>query len=74
METRLLTKYRVFKLVLEHQPSGHGPTWAFRPLQGEEHHEFDTERAAHEWVADNPDILIRCREFVILPVYHLVLL
>jgi|GEM_PF-3507406 len=75
MNTRLLTKYRIFKL--SHEPATghdtHATAWSFRPLVGEEEHEFDTEQQAHEWIADNPEIMIRCREFVIVPVHHLVL-
>ncbi|WP_210518839.1 hypothetical protein [Hymenobacter terricola] len=72
MNTRLLTKFRIFKLTHERTP-GHDTVWSFKPLVGEENHEFDSEAAAHEWVADNPEIMIRCREFIIVPVYHLVL-
>jgi len=73
MNTQLLTKYRIFKLQHESPVPGHSATWTFKSLVGEESHEFDSEAAAHEWVADNPEIMIRCREFVIVPVYHLVL-
>jgi hypothetical protein len=73
MNTQLLTKYRIFKISHESAAAGISPAWSFKPLIGEENHEFDTEKAAHEWVAENPEIMIRCREFVIVPVYHLVL-
>ena len=73
METRLLTKFRIFKLTNDSASGEPGHSWAFKPMVGEENHEFDTTAAAHEWVAENPEIMIRCREFVIVPVYHLVL-
>jgi hypothetical protein len=73
METRLITKFRIFKLLHESVTPGHNPSWEFKPLVGEENHEFATEAEAHQWVLDNPEIMIRCREFMIVPVYHLVL-
>ena len=73
METNLLTKYRIFKLTFESNVHDHGSMWTYKPIQGEESHEFDTEKKALEWVHENPAIMIKCREFVILPVYHLVL-
>jgi len=73
METRFITKFRIVKLSLETHEKGSAPAWSFKPLSGEEYHEFDSAELAHEWIADNPEIMIRCREFTILPVYHLVL-
>ena len=73
METTLLTKYRIFKLALEVNAHDQGPTWTYKHLQGEQNHEFDSQVHALEWIHENPEIMIKCREFVILPVYHLVL-
>ena len=73
METTLLTKYRLFKLSFESNVHDHGSMWTYKPIQGEQNHEFDSEKDALEWVHENPEIMIKCREFVILPVYHLVL-
>lgn len=73
METRLLTRYRIFKLVFEPAGNDHGAMWTYKHLHGEQNHEFDSEKEALLWVHENPEIMIRCREFVILPVYHLVL-
>ena len=73
METTLLTKHRVLKLVFEPNVPDHDSMWTYKHLQGEENHEFDTEQEALQWVQENPTIMIKCREFVILPVYHLVL-
>ncbi|WP_201985407.1 hypothetical protein [Hymenobacter rubidus] len=73
METQLITKYRIFKMALDGPATSHSKSWTFRPLLGEENHEFDSTQAAHEWIAENPEIMIRSREFTILPVYHLVL-
>jgi hypothetical protein len=73
METTLLTKFRISKLTFEPNVHEHGSMWTYKPIQGEHNHEFDSEKEALEWVHENPEIMIKCREFVILPVYHLVL-
>ena len=73
METTLLTKYRLFKFTFESNVPDHGSMWTYKPIQSEENHEFDSEKEALDWVQENPEIMIKCREFVVLPVYHLVL-
>ena len=48
MKTRLITRYRIFKLTHESAGAGHRLAWSFKPLVGEEHHEFESKAAAHE--------------------------
>ena len=73
METSLVTKYRIFKLIFEFNVNEYGSMWTYKHIQGEEDREFDSEKEALEWVHENSEIMIRCREFVIFPVYHLAL-
>ena len=46
METTLLTKYRLFKLSFESNVHEHGSMWTYNPIQGEQNHEFDSEKDA----------------------------
>lgn len=73
METSLVTRYRIFKLIFESNVNEYGSMWTYKHIQGEKNHEFDSEKEALDWVHENPEIMIRCREFVIIPIYHLAL-
>ena len=68
----LVTKYALLGVRPEAEPSGHLLHLALRPVPGAPH-DFASEEAARQWALNNHDEMRHHREFVVLPVHHLVL-
>ncbi|UOQ99799.1 hypothetical protein MUN81_09945 [Hymenobacter sp. 5317J-9] len=69
---RIVTKYTLVGFRDETDPVNHTHHMALKPLPGVPH-DFDTEQAALDWALNNHEDMRRYREFVVLPVHHMVL-
>ncbi len=69
---RLVTKYTLLGLRPDSETVGHMHNLMLRPIAGTPH-DFDTEQAAIDWALGNHDDMRHHREFVVLPVHHMVL-
>jgi hypothetical protein len=69
---KIVTKYALLGLRDEADSTTHTHHMMLRPIIGAPNH-FDTEEAAYEWALGNHDDMRHHKEFVVLPVHHMVL-
>jgi hypothetical protein len=69
---RIVTKYTIVGFRNETDPVNHTHHMALKPVAGAPH-DFETEQAAFDWALGNHEDMRHHREFVVLPVHHMVL-
>jgi len=69
---KIVTRYTLLGLRPETDPAHHTLGMVLRPVPGVPH-DFPTEQAAFDWALGNHDDLRHHREFVVLPVHHMML-
>ena len=69
---KIITKYTLLGLRHENDPTTHTHSMVLKPVS-DAPHDFESEQAALDWALGNHDDLRHHREFVVLPVHHMVL-
>jgi hypothetical protein len=68
---KIVTKYALLGFRPENDSLGQAQM-ILKPIVGTPH-DFETEEDAHDWALNNHDDMRHHREFVVLPVHHMVL-
>ena len=69
---KIITKYTLLGLRHENDTANHTQSMVLKPVP-DAPHDFETEQAAFDWALGNHDDMRHHREFVVLPVHHMVL-
>ena len=69
---KIVTKYTLLGLRNENDPITHTHSMVLKPVPDAPYN-FESEQAALDWALGNHDDLRHHREFVVLPVHHMVL-